>query len=81
VKYTNAEEVLPPDILRRVQRYHTGYLYVAGTREFYAKRRRTVMDLHRRGLSTREIAEKVHLCVRRVQQIIRENRDPDRSGT
>ncbi len=72
MKHVNAEDVLPQDLLREVQQHYTGYIYVSRSREFYAARRRMVTELHHSGLSTRDIAEKVHLCVRRVQQIIRE---------
>ncbi|MHC5058519.1 MAG: hypothetical protein ACYTKD_28000 [Planctomycetota bacterium] len=74
MKYVNAEDVLPPDLLREVQQHYTGYVYVSCSREFYAERRRKVMELRRRGLSTAEIAESVHLCRRRVRQIVAEER-------
>ena len=74
MKYISAEAVLPPELFRRVQRHCTGFIYVSCTREFYAARRRKVMKLRESGLGTGEIAAEVHLCQRRVRQIIAEEK-------
>jgi DNA-binding NarL/FixJ family response regulator len=47
-------------------------VYIPASREFYERRRRKVLSLHAKGFPTSVIAERVYLCRRRVQQIIRE---------
>jgi DNA-binding NarL/FixJ family response regulator len=47
-------------------------VYVPVGREFYKGRRREVLSLHEKGLPTSVIAERVHVCRRRVQQIIKD---------
>ena len=74
MKYVNAADVLPLKLLRKVQRHCTGYIYISCSRRFYAERRRKVMELRESGLGTREIAAEVHLCRRRVRQIIAEEK-------
>ena len=72
MKHVNAKAVLPPQLLRQVQRYCEGYVYVPGTRKrlgFEAMRRK-IMDLRRRGLRTRNIAAIVPVGERRVRQIV-----------
>ena len=71
MRYTRAEKVLPPELLREVQKHHTGLIYVPGEPGYYERRNREVVRLHRQGLSTKEIAEKVFLSERRVQQILK----------
>jgi DNA-binding NarL/FixJ family response regulator len=71
MKHVNASEVLPPDLLRMVQKHCSGYIYVPSSRAFWHDRRSEVLRLHSCGLGTAEIAGRVHLCVRRVQQIVR----------
>ena len=72
MKHVNASEVLPPRLLHKIQQYCSGYIYVPSSRRFWRDRRDEVLRLHGRGLGTAEIADRVHLCVRRVQQMIRE---------
>ncbi|MHC5054357.1 MAG: hypothetical protein ACYTKD_06530 [Planctomycetota bacterium] len=76
MKYVHAEEVLPPELVRRVRKHCTGLVYFPADREFYERRYRRVLSLHEKGYPTSVIAERVHLCRRRVQQIIRERRGP-----
>ena len=71
MRYTRAEKVLPPELLKEVQKHHTGLIYVPGDPSFYERRNHEVVRLHQQGLSTKEIAEKVFLSERRVQQILR----------
>jgi DNA-binding NarL/FixJ family response regulator len=70
--YVRADEVLPPELLVRVRKHYTGMVYVPAAGEFYEGRRREVLSLHRKGYPTSVIAERVHVCRRRVQQIIRD---------
>ena len=76
IEYVHADEVLPPKLVRQVQKHCTGLVYIPTSREFYERRRREVLSLHKKGLPTDVIAERVHLCRRRVQQIIREGHCP-----
>ena len=71
MKHVNAKQVLPPDLLREVQRHCHGYVYVPGRDGFYERRRTEVIRLSRQGIPTDEIARRAHLCRRRVQQILR----------
>jgi DNA-binding NarL/FixJ family response regulator len=71
VKYVHAGNVLPADLVEKVRRHHVGLIYFPADHEFYERRRRQIMSLHAEGLSTREIAERVHLSRRRVQQVVR----------
>ncbi|MHC5058224.1 MAG: helix-turn-helix domain-containing protein [Planctomycetota bacterium] len=77
MKYVHAEEVLPPELVRRVRKLRTGLIYFPADRGFYERRKREVLSLHKKRLPTDEIARRVCLCRRRVQQIIREARGPD----
>ncbi len=69
MKYRNAATVFPPELLRRIQEYHEGLLYVPSTRN--SQRDREILALHRRGLTVTQIAKHVHLSRRRVLQILR----------
>ncbi len=71
MRYTRAEKVLPPKLLKEVQKHHTGLIYVPGDPGYYERRNCEVARLRQQGLSTREIAEKVFLSERRVQQILK----------
>jgi transposase len=72
VKYVHAEDVLPSDLVEKVRRHHVGLIYFRADHEFYEQRRRQVMSLHAEGLPTREIAKRVHLSRRRIQQVVRD---------
>jgi DNA-binding NarL/FixJ family response regulator len=80
MNYVHAEEVLPPDLIKRVRKYHTGLILIPADREFFEDRYREVLSLHEKGYPTSIIAERVHLCRRRVQQIIREARGAEGRG-
>ena len=73
MRYVRAEKVLPPELLREVQKHHTGLIYGPGDPGFYERRNREVVRLHQHGLPTKQIAEKVFLFERRVRQIIAED--------
>ncbi|MHC4250877.1 MAG: hypothetical protein ACYS9X_17255 [Planctomycetota bacterium] len=72
MRHVNAGTVLPADLLLEVQRYCSGYVYVPSNGAFYAERRRLVRDLAARGFTVAAIAEAVHVCGRRVRQIMAE---------
>jgi len=69
MKYRNAATVMPPELLRRIQKYHEGLLYVPSTRNL--QRDKEILALRRRGLAATQIAKQVHLSRRRVLQILR----------
>ena len=71
MRYARAEKVLPPELLKEVHKHHTGLIYVPRDPGFYERRNHEVVCLHQQGLSTKEIAEKVFLTERRVQQILK----------
>ena len=72
MKYVHAGDVLPPELVEQVRRHCTGLIYVPADREFYERRYREVLSLHEKGYPTSVIAERVHLCQRRVQQIVKD---------
>ena len=71
MRYVRADKVLPQKLLAKVREHCTGMIYVPSDGSFYKQRNAEVVRLHRRGLPTKEIAERVYLCTRRVRQIIR----------
>ena len=73
-RYANANDVLPPELLRAVQEQFTGLLWVPGDTCFYQERRRLVLALKGQGISTREIARLSGITPRRVRQIVAESR-------
>jgi len=73
--YANAKDVLPPELLEAVQRYHTGHLWVPPNepdedKERQRERDRLILALRAEGLTGREIAERMNLSERRVWQIL-----------
>jgi|GEM_PF-2261447 len=72
MKHINAGDVLPERLLKAIQRYCSGYIWVPSDGQFYAKRRQDVARLRGRGLGARAIAERAHICERRVRQILAE---------
>ena len=79
MNYAKAEEILPAKLVEAIRKHCTGMIYVKSDRRFYKERYREVMRLHEQGLPTKEIAERVHLCTRRVLQIIRSEGGASRS--
>jgi len=79
MRYVRAEKVLPPELLKEVQKHHTGLIYVPGDPAFYEKRDEEIIRLRRQGLPTEEIAERVYLCPRRIRQIIRRRAEQERT--
>jgi hypothetical protein len=73
-KYANAEKILPPELLKEVQKYHTGVLWIPTPSRFYKERRRLVIALHGQGIDTKEIAHLAGVTTRRVNQILASER-------
>jgi hypothetical protein len=75
--YANAKDVLPNELFDEVKKHYTGMLYVPdGVR--HQDRRKLVIALQNQKTCPREIASIVGLSVRRVTQIISEERDKTR---
>jgi hypothetical protein len=78
-KYANAEKILPAELLKQVQQYHTGILWIPTPSRFYKERRQLVIALHLQGIESREIADLAGVTVRRVNQILAAERKQDKS--
>ena len=78
-RYANAENILPADLLKEVQKYHTGILWIPTPSRFYQERRQLVIALHMQGILTKEIANLAGITVRRVNQILAVERKQDRT--
>ena len=72
MEHVNARDVLPPELLKEVQRHCSGYIYVPRSRAYYEEQRRQVCELRRQGVATGEMAKRLHLCPRRIRQIKQE---------
>ncbi|MCI9665122.1 MAG: hypothetical protein HFI46_14865 [Lachnospiraceae bacterium] len=83
MKYKNAAEILPPGLLRDVQRYIEGELLyiprsdakqewgaVSGSKKFYLERNSQIRELFRGGRSVEELARKFGLSGSTIKKII-----------
>ena len=70
--YANATEVLPTELIEAIQQYHTGVLYVPSISSYHNKRKRFVLALVEKGVSTKEIGRIAGISPRRVRQIVNE---------
>lgn len=77
-KYANAEKILPNELLKQVQQYHTGILWIPTPSRFYKERRQLVIALHQQGIDSREIADLAGVTIRRVNQILSAERKAER---
>jgi len=73
-RYANAEKILPKELLKEVQKYHTGVLWIPCPSRFYQERRQLVIALHEQGVNTKEIAQLAGVTTRRVNQILAAHR-------
>jgi CRP-like cAMP-binding protein len=72
--YANAKDVLPDELFDEVKKHYTGMLYVPdGMR--HQEKRKLIIALLKQKTDAKEIASIVGLSVRRVLQIIAEERD------
>jgi hypothetical protein len=78
-KYANAKNILPADLLKQVQQYHTGILWIPTPSRFYNERRQLVIALHQQGIESREIANLAGITIRRVNQILAAERKVDKN--
>ena len=86
MRYLNAEEILPAELLEQVQRYADGiYLYIPRRadhrqrwgsstryREELRQRNESIRFLNREGLTTEELADRFHLSVKTIQRVLRQ---------
>ena len=86
MRYLNAEDVLPPELLAQVQQYADGiYIYIPRRadhrqnwgsstryREELQQRNESIRLLHREGLDVQELAERFHLSVKTIQRVLRQ---------
>lgn len=83
MKYQNANDVLPGDLLLRLQGYiEGGYLYIparsahkkwgenSGARRALALRNREIAEQYRSGRTLEELAEQYFLSVHSIRQIV-----------
>jgi hypothetical protein len=73
-RYANAEKILPQELLKQVQKYHTGILWIPTPSRFYKERRQLVIALHGQGIASKEIADLAGITIRRVNQILASER-------
>jgi len=80
--YKNAYEVLPEELIRKLQSIYTGPVWIPAVKKRRIKteaqeRDRRILEMHTQGRSIKEIAEAVFLCEERVRQIIKQKRGKD----
>ena len=75
--YANAKDVLPQDLLDKVQKHYSGLLWIPAPGRFYQERWDLVVALHLQGVSTVEISNLAGVTVRRVNQVLAEYRKGD----
>ena len=72
--YCNAAQVLPGKLLREVQQYCSGQVYIPKPENKAAQRRARVLAFAGEGLKTHEIARRLRLSRRHVQRILSTDR-------
>ena len=84
MKYQNANDILPDELLRRIQEYvQGGLLYIpkkkeqrglwgarSGARQFYAERNEKIRGEYRQGTPVHALAEKYGLSPESVRRIL-----------
>ena len=73
-RYANAELILPPELFKEVQKYHTGLLWIPSKTGFYKERHQLVIALSQQGIAAKEIANLAGISRRRVNQILAEQK-------
>lgn len=72
--YANAADVLPPELVREIQKHFYGILWIPSPDTFYLQRRDLVHALKSQGIGPKEIANLAGISLRRVYQILRDNK-------
>jgi len=76
--YKNAESVLPGKLLREVQKYARGHLWVPSAQRRKVKtmrdeeRNRRIYRMRKNGMLLKDIAEEIGLCPERIRQIVKQ---------
>ena len=83
MKYKNAQDILPDQLLRELQKYVSGEtLYVpgprkkrewgekSGARRFYQERNERILAMFRQGHNLEEIADEFNLSVDSIRKIV-----------
>lgn len=83
MKYRNATEVLPDELLREIQKYTSGEaIYIpqakkrqnwgegSGARRYYEERNEKIREKYKSGTSMDELAQMYNLSVETVRKII-----------
>lgn len=86
MKYLNAADVLPKELLKELSVYVNGQLlYVpsmenkkswgsnSGSKKYYEQRNSSIVDLHIKGMSIDELCEQFHLSYDTIRKIIKVN--------
>ena len=84
MKYLNAADVLPKELLKELSVYVNGQLlYVpsvenkkswgskSGSKQYYEQRNSSIVDLHIKGVSIDELCEQFHLSYDTIRKIIK----------
>ena len=84
MKYLNAADVLPVELLEELSTYVNGQLlYVpsmeskkswgskSGSKQYYKKRNRNIKDLYHNGMKIDELCERFHLSYDTIRKIIK----------
>ena len=72
--YANAKDVLPRELYEEVKKHFMGTLYISETIRPEEKRK-LVLTLYEKNMDVKEIAAIVGISVRRVNQILLEERE------
>lgn len=72
--YVNAASVLPPELIREIQKYYCGAMWVSDPVKYFDERRALVITLHQQKVPTGEISQLAGITRRRVNQILAEKK-------
>jgi len=91
MSYKNAKDILPPDLLKQVQKYICGeQVYIpqphevkrkwgqkTGTRAMLSFRNKEIQDKHKQGASMDELADLFCLSLESIRKIIYQGREKE----
>lgn len=84
MKYINANEILPDQLVEELQKYvQAGYIYIpakdkqhkswgelSGYRKELSKRNQTIIKKYQNGISMKKLADEYHLSISAIRKII-----------
>lgn len=86
MKYLNAADVLPTELLKELSAYVNGQLlYVpsteskkswgskSGSKQYYEQRNSDIIELHRKGINIDELCKRFSLSYDTIRKIIKDN--------